>query len=502
MHTDISRDSHDPKKNFTRVLMQQGRLIVDADWNEQSAIVLNYLRTLAADIIGWHGGPGVSPGNGNHYKKNSSDTSGNPEGTGPFLVTLAANDDVEKVLGGRYYIDGIQIEMEETPFKHDQEPHIIIDNENDQGNSLPNRLLFLDTWERHVVAEIESSIRDDAFGGIDTTTRVQLVTRVRMLYTEINETTEELKRPSRESEKLPGFRNILIKKIATDDGTKAPPIDRRRLHETSLPKLIAWTNLNSSVQEDCAEEVVSGYTGLENQLYRVEVHHAGKDGRTFWDPEAKDQNDAFSLKWSRDNGSIVYAATAGTTTARLKTKWRDESRAIRQGDLVELIPSSRDSGTIVSVTSVQDDNGVITIGFAQPKEAAFKPEDSVIIRRWDHRNRKSFPICANGGFLVKEQIDKDKHKTGDSVAIPIEDGVIVRLSLGKDGLILQEGDYWLIPARAATGDVIWPRDESDSSKPMAVPARYTEHHYAPIALIKAGGTIVDLRWKITPVTGE
>ncbi|NJO59389.1 MAG: hypothetical protein HC836_14090 [Richelia sp. RM2_1_2] len=53
---DFTRDTFDPRKNFLRVLMQQGRVQVDADWNEQVSIILHYLQTLAEDLIGSHGG--------------------------------------------------------------------------------------------------------------------------------------------------------------------------------------------------------------------------------------------------------------------------------------------------------------------------------------------------------------------------------------------------------------------------------------------------------------
>ena len=57
MKGDFSRDTFDPTKDFSRVLMQQGRVQLDADWNEQAAILLHYLRTLAADLIGPCAGP-------------------------------------------------------------------------------------------------------------------------------------------------------------------------------------------------------------------------------------------------------------------------------------------------------------------------------------------------------------------------------------------------------------------------------------------------------------
>ena len=57
MKGDFSRDTFDVTKHFSRVLQQQGRVQLDADWNEQTAILLHYLRTLAADLIGPFAGP-------------------------------------------------------------------------------------------------------------------------------------------------------------------------------------------------------------------------------------------------------------------------------------------------------------------------------------------------------------------------------------------------------------------------------------------------------------
>ena len=39
MRGDFTRDSFNPAKAYTRVLMQQGRVQLDADWNEQNSIL-------------------------------------------------------------------------------------------------------------------------------------------------------------------------------------------------------------------------------------------------------------------------------------------------------------------------------------------------------------------------------------------------------------------------------------------------------------------------------
>jgi hypothetical protein len=57
MKGDFTRDTFDAARHFSRVLMQQGRIQIDADFNEQAAILLRYLRILVEDFIGPYGGP-------------------------------------------------------------------------------------------------------------------------------------------------------------------------------------------------------------------------------------------------------------------------------------------------------------------------------------------------------------------------------------------------------------------------------------------------------------
>ncbi|NQZ10618.1 MAG: hypothetical protein HRT35_25990 [Algicola sp.] len=52
MSGDFSRVTFDPQKAYTQVLMQQGRVILDADWNEMQAIQNRKNETLVEDLIG------------------------------------------------------------------------------------------------------------------------------------------------------------------------------------------------------------------------------------------------------------------------------------------------------------------------------------------------------------------------------------------------------------------------------------------------------------------
>ena len=52
MSGDYSRKTFDPRRDFSGVLMQQGRVQLDADWNEMTGIISRRLRAETTDIIG------------------------------------------------------------------------------------------------------------------------------------------------------------------------------------------------------------------------------------------------------------------------------------------------------------------------------------------------------------------------------------------------------------------------------------------------------------------
>src|SRR5215213_10033858 len=97
MKGDFTRVTFRPERHYSQVLLQQGRVQLDADWNEQGAIALDYLRTVVGDIIGPHGTPSKPDG------KTASE--------GFHIVAKTGQPAGEVSIGvGRYYVDGILCE--------------------------------------------------------------------------------------------------------------------------------------------------------------------------------------------------------------------------------------------------------------------------------------------------------------------------------------------------------------------------------------------------------
>jgi hypothetical protein len=359
---------------------------------------------------------------------------------------------------------------------------------------------------------------------LETSTRAKLEIGVWVLSTDIKQTDEVLEKETKEDV----FRKFLA------DHTNSS-VDKRPLNDRGLlPTLAAWTKPPTQPKDEyCDSRGTGGYTGLENQLFRVEIHQGST---SLWDgvrtdngnivttggyPRIDPANAPMTFKYSIDNGSIVYRVkelSAGTLT--LASAWRDESRAIKPGSWMEILKESADAGILVYVRDVQKTNDGVKIKFTlQPDNppasaATYNPawpdatKGDVIVRRWDHYARKDFPQY-QGGIVVPGVLNGD---VWTSKEIPLQDGIWIRFTLRANlpnspnpefRPEFRPGDYWLIPARAALQDILWPKDTTKpgSDNYVPVPARYIRHYYAPIAIVEGQSQLYDLRRMITPTAG-
>ena len=238
MKGDFSRNTFDPFKHFTRVLMQQGRVQLDADWNEQAAILLRYVHMLAADLIGPHGGLGNS-----------------------FLIQPAQGG--FSIAPGHYYVDGMLCENEPML---DSDGNAVLLGYFDQNDypldpaqsPLPPApfLVYLDVWERLVTSVQDDAIREVALGGPDTAARARLVWQVRVT----NQMPDgALITPGISRNGLLGLWDAWV--------ASWQPAQRGLLR--------AHARLEAQELDPCITDPRARYRGAENQLYRVEVHRSG-----------------------------------------------------------------------------------------------------------------------------------------------------------------------------------------------------------------------------------
>lgn len=444
---DIARDSFDPRKNFSRVLKQQGRVELESDWNEQAAITLRYLRLMMCDLIGPHAGPSDDCGF-RVLVKHDLEPPGQrfDEQTSALLRGLEAGDFV--LSRGRYYLSGLLCE------NHSPLPYTDQAARRCRPLGLePNHchLVYLDVWEREVTALEDDDIREVALGGADTAARMKVVWVVR---------------------------SARVDRKVVESPKSSPPNWTEHLHKLQLTHRGAMSARARAASPDAyAESAVNEgrYRGLENQLYRVEVHHGTEGTATF--------------KWSRDNGTVAFAVeqftrASGNVQVTLTAPGRDDTAALNVGDAVEFNDASGGdhdlAGVMFEVVAADMANRLATLYPLSPLEGKAatpetRPADDgrLILRRWDHlagARKRSGPVFSGGAVEIQE----DRW-------LPLEDGIEVFFKSTKSSSNhYRTGDYWLVPARVATGDVDWPRH---GGTPRAMPPHGVEHHYAPLALI-------------------
>jgi hypothetical protein len=417
MKGDFTRNTFKRERHYSSVRMQQGRVQLDADWNEQLDINAHRDRTTRRDVIGCCGGPKGKDKKGNDL-------------AGFGITPSGTNLNISK---GRYYVHGILCENEADVLLTQQE-HLpgfdpLAQIEKDPGIYLA----YLDVWERHITALDDREIREVALGGPDTATRTQVIWQVKV-------------------------EKVGKQGGSVECGTIAPGWAPSGALSTG--RLAARAEPDPKDERPCVVPPKAGYRRLENQLYRVEIHEGGGI-------------DAATFKWSRENGSVVTLwDDQDGDNLTVSSPGRDRVLGFTAGDWIELTDDTRElrSSPGVMARLVKVDGNVFTIDPATIQD----PDDpnatnvdrtrfprNPKIRRWESEGAQSVTVPpANQGWIM------------------LEDGVEIKFQTGT----FRSGDYWLIPARTALADVLWPV-ESPGGKPLFQPPHGIEHHYCKLALV-------------------
>ncbi|WP_291295186.1 DUF6519 domain-containing protein [Elioraea sp.] len=419
MAGDYSRQTHDPRKRFAAVLMQQGRVQVDADWNEQAEIVQERIRRQARDTFGRAA-----------VSRFSTDQA--------FRIGIIAGPPRDlSIQPGRMYVEGLLAEA----FAEDGKPISYL-----KQPFLPDPLalptggganVFLDVWQREVTWVEDPSLLDVALGGVDTAARLQTVWQVRV--------------------------------AAARQAACGAPLDA-----ASPARLTTRAVAPPAPEDPCLIAPKTGYRGLENRLYRVEVHAGGATS-------------AARFKFSRDNASIrspvlgMRKEMRGSKEVSILTVariGRDPALRIAAGDWVEITDEHRflngESGAMAQVAEPpleeagQDGFAVVldrvipeTGGRAFGATAAALAARRTRIIRWDQAAPRN-SLDANGLMSV----------AGGMIAL--EEGVEVDFTLDGAGAQFRAGDWWVFAARTADASV-----EELSAAPPHGPI----HHVAQLAAV-------------------
>jgi hypothetical protein len=486
MGADITRDTlaSATAHRVASVVFQQGRPLVDAELNEQGRLYTYYLRTLISDLVG------------RSWRPNAAQ----------FSVTLPT-DKGFTVTAGHFYVDGLLC-VNDTDITYTTQPawpppEVPLNTDPTTVTVTSPFMVYLEAWERFVSAVHRTELREVAIAPIDGAGRQEIVWQVRVgtvkwatdlatlvqaaLTAQQAAATAANPAPASLAQQLAslpglvrGFTDGLQKNGA--DSCQAGARFLAAL-DWARPRLAAYARQASALDDPCLLPPTADFRGRENQLYRVEVHMAGDASKA-------------TFKWSRENASVQFRIRSGAAkavaadgsvalTVPLESLGHDSRTGLCEGQWVELtsdqVEFSQTALPLGKVTAIDRSQRSVTL---QIEEAPANLTAFTRLVRWD----QSDGVDADGTLAVTESTP-DQPKW-----LPLERGVQVRFDTGG---VYRTGDYWLIPARVATGDIEWAQttDANGKSLPAAVPPDGVDRHRAPLAF----ATKTDAAgWRVTP----
>jgi hypothetical protein len=448
---DITRHLLQPGKHYAGVRMQQGRTILDCDWNEDALLEAEDWRATLADLGGAHGSPNEG------FKISNVVGIKHPQNLSTYDFEIAK---------GSMFVGGMRAELD-APRRYLAQPDWRL--QGTSSENLPRRpwlaeapnlvlfdLVYLHVWDQIVSMVEDGELRERALGGPDTTTRVRRMARVEVA-TDVGSDGGEA-----------AF-EVLIERLeqgATFDREHAELVSDARLWVTPVLE---------GEPSPCGPLVTGGFLGHEHQAIRVEL----RGPRSFtW---------GFGGAAPLHRVQVKGTPSGGGLELELLTAPRDVVARPRAKQIIELLPRgavlpngefvAELQGPLFRVISGYDPSTKRMI-VDSPVPAELAGEIDFFMRVWDRGPDDESP--AELPFI--EGVPQPLGFTGLQVA------------LRPSGRI---GDHWIIAARKGAKTRVLPWELVDGAAPHG-----TRHFYAPLAIIRwraDGPSVRDVRRRLQPL---
>ena len=468
MKADITRSTYNKDKQYVKVNAQQGRVQLDADWNEQFDIQAYFDKLLLGDIVGKTGTPIEDSG---------------------FEIVPTADATSFTIGKGRYYVDGLicennsdkidALKQNDLPYSESLAKELFKDNvivPKEEGCYI----VYLDVWQRHITSLEDPDLLEAALGRIDTTTRTKNVWQVKTLKVETADAQGALVE--------------FEKNIVRSDGKLRVRV-----------KPVSQNNHGSTIE--------SGYSGNENRLYRVEIHSPIKLANNNNSVDKNVDEGEFKpsalpdFKWSNENAIVaakilrVKKSSDNLMHIVIENTAKDDLCSFTQDQWVEVTDDYSElwntPGQFLQIyevkENIQENKNSLKVKIPTPDKSLLdyiadkNGYDSKIpkIRRWNTPNYNLLNIsedtvlsCNDPSINAQVIVDKEGY-------VDLEEGIQVKFEAGT----YVTGDYWLIPARTITKNIEWPTTTtpSNTQEPAAL-SSLMRHHHCPLALLQCSSS--------------
>ncbi len=435
---------------YSGLLVEQGRPLTDADFNEQAALLKREIREIARATIGWHGSPDCG-----------------------FQVTLKDTTKPSySLLGGTYFVDGLRCTNDSTCMLPDP-------GTPQDGKSI---LFYLEAFDATEPPRDAASTVEPALSGIRTSVRTFVDWAVRV------KTIAGAAKDKPQVDTPDNFLGVLGR------------ADRAKR------TLSVSTIADSSVAEKaCASQPTDRATS-DNVLYRVEIHRA-------YSQATDDKTSSYTFKWSRANGADTWPvniSSSNDVSLNVGATGGVTPNPLRQNDCVELVlpdqRATRGESSLFRIGALQNDGGITltSVRVNRPTQVALEstqtgdpvPIDRVVaqrrqmndtayLRRWNHMDGVN-PAAMNKGFTDSKnrRITPPAVNNDGALSVPsdgnwvqIENAIIVQFP----GSGYEPGDYWYVRVRS-DGSIYINEVPAEIQPIPALPDR----HFAPLASIIEG----------------
>lgn len=439
MAGDRARVSYDPSRMWRGLIAQQGRVSVEADWNEAAMIADERDRQATVDVVGRFATP----------DRGYAVTGVAPEGE---RARAATRDFV--IEPGTLYVGGERLCLSERVL-HSQQPDWL-DHSTDptwqpaaapDDGEVARELVYLLAAEQEVSAVEDPSLTDVALGGPDTMQRRRILQR--------------FVRCRIESDSSEGSQQALDRSLG-DQGLVLDPVSMRagsgaRL-QVSFP----------SGPAAATHAAPGGYLGAENQMIRVMV--------TSIDPGTGTP----TIVWGFDNASFLYRVASpapGTegTALTLAGAPVDSYHYPQRGQAVELL---RDAVKLTEVDYIASPTGVVLA-----VTAAYDPVGKTLSVAQLPADSDSYL----NDFANRDQTPQPYVRVWQATAPappsePVllgDTGLCVTLTTGEG---FHVGDFWQFALRPIQPTIVYPERYLQAPQPPDGPRTWA----CPLAVVTWG----------------
>jgi hypothetical protein len=475
MPSDKTRTSDDIRQGYKGPVMQQGRVILDRDFNALQETLSGATEADALDIIGPCGTPDdgfaiIIPGISSPPDPGLWVPPAPLVAPAPHAFDFLISPGTMYVGGQRALFPAADPGQQLFTYSYFDQPDWI-QPDDPSGGSPPDspqvEFVYLHLFEQEVSAVEDSDLKDVALGGPDTTQRLRLMRRVKRLSIEAGDCTSALAQAQADW---------------LECGLQFDPPTMRLLPQAALEVSFSQS---ATASDPCDPVATGGYLGAENQLIRVQISDAG-DGTA----------GSGKLLWGYDNASFLYRITINDDrkTLQLNQSPVDAFHTPRSGQVVEVL---RTAAVLESDPNASDPSQTQTIvrciaegsGEVRTLATGYDPGTGTVSLDQNQLLPAEYLTETTPVFLRvwQAQLPFNPSPAGDTVELtdpvgqsattdPVTTGLRVTITIPDKTPV---GAYWMIAVRPSTPQAVYPERFLIAQQPPDGPRQWA----CPLAVI-------------------